>query len=435
MDDVLDKLQNIFNPDDVVVAGISGGVDSMTLLYLLSKLNIKIICAHVNHNVRKISYKEKIFVNDYCDKLNIVFETMTIEKYGDDNFHNEARNIRYHYFDGLVNKYHAKYLITAHHGDDLIETILMRISRGSTLGGYSGFKEIIDKDNYKILRPLINKSKQEIKDYASLNKIPYMEDASNKKDKYTRNRYRKYIVPKLKEENSNLVNSFLKFSKELENADNFINQEMSKYIKIVINNNKLDITKYLELDSFAKKRILGYVLKSNYADDLILINDKHLELINDLIISKKVNTYIYLPNNIKVIKNYNELIFDKGEDDIFTYEIEISDIVCLPNNKTIEKCINSDEKSNNIIRLNSKDINLPLIVRTRKDGDKIELKGLNGRKKIKDIFIDNKIAMKERDLWPIVEDSSGRIVWIPGIKKSNLDVEKNNKCDIILRYY
>ena len=93
------------------------------------------------------------------------------------------------------------------------------------------------------------------------------------------------------------------------------------------------------------------------------------------------------------------------------------------------------ENSNFYCRLNSSDITLPLRVRTRRLGDKMEVKGLGGSKKVKDIFIDAKVPMGKRDLWPVVVDSKDKIVWLPGLKKSKFDVPKNKKCDIILKYY
>ena len=159
MDKVIDFLINIvkIKENDTIVLGNSGGPDSMFLLTVLlnlrKKYNLKIVCAHVNHNVRVESDSEQLFLMNYCKNNNVVFEAMKIEKYGDDNFHNQARNIRYNFFEDLVKKYDANYLMTAHHGDDLIETILMRIVRGSTLKGYSGFEKIVDNGFYKTVRP------------------------------------------------------------------------------------------------------------------------------------------------------------------------------------------------------------------------------------------------------------------------------------------
>ena len=152
MQEVLKYLDKLLKKDDVIVLGCSGGPDSMALLDLLIKMrdkkDIKIVCAHVNHNVRRESAKEMTNLEKYCISKNIIFEKMIITNYTDDNFHNEARTIRYNFFENLITKYNGNYLMTAHHGDDLIETILMRIVRGSTLNGYAGFAKEIIKDDY-----------------------------------------------------------------------------------------------------------------------------------------------------------------------------------------------------------------------------------------------------------------------------------------------
>jgi tRNA(Ile)-lysidine synthase len=164
------------------------------------------------------------------------------------------------------------------------------------------------------------------------------------------------------------------------------------------------------------------------------LGDKHIDLILSLIHNNKSNSFINLPNEVIARKNYNTFEFVKEMDVIASYEIEFDKIIHLPNNHKIEKIMETDDNSNNICRLNSSEITLPLLVRTRRVGDRIAVKGLNGTKKVKDIFIDKKIPLLDRDLWPIVLDSTGRIVWIPGIKKSKFDKKKNETYDIILKY-
>ena len=148
-------LDDLLNKDDVIILGWSGGPDSMALMHMLLSFrdskNINIVCAHVNHKVRLESDEEMDWMEKVCSSHDIIFENMCINNYGDDNFENEARNIRYKFFEELVKKYGAKYLMTAHHGDDLMETILMKIVRGSNLSGYAGFKTVVDKKFYKIV--------------------------------------------------------------------------------------------------------------------------------------------------------------------------------------------------------------------------------------------------------------------------------------------
>lgn len=429
-----------FNNGDVIVIGCSTGPDSMALFDMLlkkrEKYNLQIICAHVNHNLRKQSVEEEQFIKEYCKEHNVMVETMTIEKYGDDNFHNEARNIRYHFFEKLVYKYNANYLMTAHHGDDLIETVLMRITRGSSLQGYSGFHKIVEMENYKIVRPLIYYTKKELEEYDKENNVKYYIDDSNGKMKYTRNRYRKYILPFLKDEESNVHKKFLKFSESIEEASKYIDKERDKALASVINkkNNHIYIDKFLQIDEYIQKEILYYIMEDFYQDDLILVNDKHIELLNYLIKSKKSSMEVNLPNEVLAIKSYDEFYLKKETEEITEYEIEFNKYADLPNNHHIESVDSTEDNSNYICRLSSNDISLPITIRTRKLGDKINVKGLNGKKKVKEIFIESKVDLKLRDTWPIVVDATGNILWIPGLKKSKFDKPITENCDIILKY-
>ncbi len=427
-----------FETGNKIVVGCSTGPDSMALVDMLlkvrNKYDLTLIIAHVNHNVRKESYEEADFIKQYCIDNNLLFESMIIEEYGDDNFHNEARNIRYNFFENVVNKYEADYLMTAHHGDDLIETVLMRIVRGSNLVGYSGFKDYVDMGSYKIVRPLLPYTKKELEEYDIENNVKYYIDSSNDKDKYTRNRYRKYVLPFLKQEDNEVDKKFIKYSRTLNEAERFIDKARDKAIKKVLDNEKIVINMFLEEDEYLQREILYYLLSEFYQDDLILVGDKHIDLILGIINSNRSNCSINLPSGVVAKKEYNYFMLERDTAVISNYEIQFDNYVSLPNNHIIEKVDSIDDNSNNICRLNSSEITLPLIIRTRKVGDKIFVKGLNGSKKVKDIFIDKKISLASRDSWPIVLDSTGKVVWIPGIKKSKFDKKKSDVYDIILKY-
>ncbi len=424
---------------DAVVVGVSGGPDSMALLHLLSKikksLDIQVICAHVHHNVRKESDEEKNFVERFCATNDIIFEWHKIEDYGDDNFHNEARSIRYNYFSKIIKKYKAKYLFTAHHGDDLIETILMRIVRGSTLRGYSGFSKVVDMKDYIIIRPLINVTKDEIYKYNKKNNITYMTDNSNTKDVYTRNRFRKYIVPAFKKEEERVHEKFYKFSKTLLEYNEYIDKEVRRKLKKIYPQNVLNIEEFNKEEKVIKMKIIYYILEQIYQDDLMLITDQHAKLVYNLINSKRANVKIYLPNNVRAIKSYDTFVVVQNENVGKEYEIELINYMNLPNGHNIEVIKTSKFDNNFYCRLDTSEVTMPLHVRTRRNGDKMQVKGLLGRKKINDIFTNEKIPAEERNTWPVVVDSAGVIVWLPGLKKSKFDKSKTEKYDIILKYY
>lgn len=441
MDKVYDYLLNNIKlkKDDTIVAGVSAGPDSMALLYILNdlrmKIGYKIVVAHVNHNVRVESKEEAEFLKDYCKKNNIIFEMMTIAKYGDDNFHNEARNIRYNYYEELINKYHANYLMTGHHADDLMETILMRIVRGSTLRGLSGFSDLVDMDSYKIARPLINVTKSELEEFDKKNHIPYRVDKSNFKDKYTRNRYRKNILPFLKEEDKNVHEKFIKFSKQIRECDEFIGRIAINMMDEVYKDGIINVDKFKKLDIVIAKRIIDYIFSMIYRDDIIEIDDRHVDLVFEAINSNKASVTFNLPNDYLIVKEYNKVYFKKDINMVMPYDIELSDEVFLPNGFTIKRIDNTDKNGNDILRLNSNDVIMPLRVRTRRTGDRIKVKNMNGTKKVSEILINAKIPISKRDSWPIVVDSNENIVWIPKVKKSKYNRLKDEDCDIIFKCF
>ena len=433
MTEVHKLIQNLNIKCEYVIAAISGGPDSMYLLESLQGFNFKIVVAHVHHNLREDSDFEAEKVEEYCKKNNLIFEYKKIEKYPGGKFSEEAaRKIRYNFFDSLIKKYNSNILFTAHHGDDQIETILMRLTRGSSLKGYAGIEFISNDRGYKIVRPLINITKNDIISYLDKNNIWYAIDKSNVDLKYTRNRYRNKILPELKKENKNIHHKFQEFSVKVLLAHNYIKKQANTFYKEIVIDNNINVFEFNKLDKILKYYILEEYLKKIYGENINLISSKHIHLIINKI-SQNKNIIFDLPYNKKAIIEYNNFKVD----DLYIknkYSYEFENKVKLPNGKSIYVDNNTTLTSNYVIHLNSKEIKLPFVVRTREDGDYMTVKNMLGRKKINDIFIDSKLPKEKRDSQPIVLDSSGEIIWIPGIKKSHLDRKKDQKYDIILKY-
>ena len=421
--------ENITDNSEVIIA-CSGGPDSMCLLNLLIKLrnkkNLELIVAHVNHKLRSASDDEAKMVEEYAKKNNVTFELQELDYQNTKFSEDDAHRKRYKFFKSLIKKYKAYYLITAHHGDDLIETILMRIARGSNLNGYIGIKRVTQNEDYVTLRPLLSTTKDEIIKYNESENIPYVIDESNDSLKYTRNRYRKNVLPFLKNEDEYIHLKYLKFSEELEEYDNFVNNYIKE--KEFIVDNQIVINKITNESEFIKRKTIELIVKSIQVNDYFNISDKQMnELLKLIYNSNKsidlnnnyigINEYGYLKIIKKPNKEYQEIILDK--------DLEFLGFNFYYN------CDNGNS-SNNCIYLNSSEVTLPLKLRTRCNGDKMQVLNL-GTKKINDIFIDNKINKELRSNYPILVDAKNNIIWLPSLKKSQFCKDKSEKYDIIIK--
>ena len=405
----------------------------MALLhYLINNYKDKIIVAHINHNVRKQSNTEEIFLSNYCKDNNITFECMKITEYKENNFENEARKKRYKFYKEILTKYNSSYLFLAHHADDLMETIIMKITRGSNINGYAGIKKISYQDNYYIVRPFLDYTKQDILEYIKKYNITYYDDYTNNDITYTRNRIRHNIIPLLKKEDINIHKKFIKYSNTLNEYNDYINYEVNNIIKDIYTNNTLYLDKFNTIHPFIKKNILYHILNNIYNNKDNIVKDIHIKNILNLINNPKPNITINMPNNIYVTKEYNILIFS-NKYSIKNYNIEFNKKVSI-NNFIIEQIEDTQLNGNDICRLNSNEISLPLYIRNKKDGDYIELLGLNKKKKIKEIFIECKIPIRQRNNYPVLVDSKNNILWLPNLKKSKFNKKINEKYDIILKY-
>ena len=433
MERVIEFINSLnIDKDSYVIVACSGGPDSMMLLHVLHTLNYKVVCAHVNHKTRVETEEEYQFVQNYCDINNILFEGTEITESVSENFENYAREFRYNFFQDLAKKYNTSYLFTAHHGDDLVETVLMRVTRGSSLKGYRGFDKVSKRGNLTIIRPFVYITKEYILNYLSDNNIEYRIDNSNKSDDYTRNRFRNNVLPFLKEEDNDIHLRFIKYNETLKDTYDFISRLVNDFLDKYYINDKLEINEFNKLDYYLKNKVIEEIFRRIFIDDLYLVNGNHVDKVLEVINSGKPNIVINLVSDLSIVKSYDYLEF-KSLKDISDYNLELVDELVLEMGtlKLIDKSI---DNSNFEIKLNSKDIKLPLRVRNRKNGDKISIKNMNGTKKVNDIFIDEKLSINDRNRYPILVDNDDNILWIPGLKKSKFDIPFDGLYDIIVRY-
>lgn len=398
---------NLIKPNSKIVIALSGGVDSMVLYNVMKKLNYDIIIAHVNHNVRLESAVEEEYIKNMCANDNIPIEILHLEKIHE-NFEATAHNRRYAFFLNVCKKYNASYLVTAHHADDNLETIILNLMSGSNLYGYGGIAQKLVLDNINIIRPLLLVSKKEIKEYALKNNIKYFEDYTNQLDDYTRNRIRHHIIPKLKDECPNILDRSNAYSKQVHEAFDFARGFSIDFLK----DNIININDFKNLHPYIKKDVICLLLE-NYEIERgeNLIND----LIN-IIENDKAQLDYDLKKNYILKKRYNTAYIEKKENkNAFHFEINgFDDII---NYKQYKIYLSKEKPTNAIyIKLCYNDIAFPLIIRNRYDGDKISLTA--GHKKIKDLFIDKKVLKDIRDEIPIIVDGNNNILWVLDYAKS-----------------
>lgn len=400
---------NLIDKSNYVVVSCSTGVDSSVLLDILYKLNYKIVIAHINHNVRIESFDEMAYLKDYAEKLNLPIEITILDNI-DSSFEESARNERYKFFKEVAKKYNTNQIVTAHHLDDNLETILMKLTRGSNLYGYAGIKNKISIDDFIISRPLLCLDKDMIYQYAKDNNVTFYEDYTNTLDDHTRNRFRHHIIPLIKKENKNIWKSSIQYSNQLLIAFNYIRKQTEKLNPSVNEFNMLDEAlkyDYISLQLEKNNIEASYEKIENIINFLSNdISNGYLNIGNNKIITRSYNNFKF---EEKPIKN-NEILYinDFGEYNFGEYIITFDKFITKKTQKYIRMCYN------NIV--------FPLIIRTRLDGDYISMPF--GRKKVGDIFTDKKIPMNTRNSIPLLFNGDKSLIGIPGIiqiKQENFD--------------
>ncbi|MBF2422837.1 bifunctional tRNA lysidine(34) synthetase TilS/hypoxanthine phosphoribosyltransferase HprT [Listeria welshimeri] len=445
---------DLIRSDDKLLVAVSGGPDSFALLHFLwsSKLVPKesISVAHLNHCLREGAEKEQLVVQTFCEEHHIPFfvEAVDIKKHAETiqkGIEETARIVRYKFFEKVMTENDINKLVLAHHADDQIETILMRLVRGSSSIGWSGIQPKRKVTNGYAIRPFLPITKAEIIQYASKHDLPYEIDESNVSQEYTRNRYRTQLLPFLSKENPAVYDHFNRFSEETSEDFLFLEELANDVLKKNLIQNGKQTT--LLLSSFKneanplQRRAIHLLLRYLYNDDTRIITVNHIYQIIQMIQSENPSSSIDLPKKLTAIRSYNELHFQFGERHApseFYHQLEINDRIELEDKTSIRLKLKSSVVQTNGLNgmlLDAEDITLPLIVRNRVNGDRMTMKGQVGSKKLKNIFIDAKIPRQERDNLPVITDYTGKILWVPGVKKSAYDREfSRSKKQYIIRY-
>lgn len=463
---------NLLNSRKHVLLAVSGGVDSVVLLDLMQSLPIskrpKVSVAHVNHQLRNVSDSEERFVRDLSQKYHVPVHVHVWDEkmHPVSGIEAAARNERYTFFKKVMHDLNIDALLTAHHLDDQVETVLMRLTRGSSLDQLVGIKIrqtiFLDEKGTKsgdLIRPLLPFSKEEIYEYAQNEQLEYREDASNLSMAYTRNRFRHQIIPLLKNENEKFNEHIERFAKDLsdliEISEAPISLAYQALVKVREGKIELDTEKFTAHSEALQRAVLKLVLENLYAGKAVVFKANYIDLIYDWLKTGEVNTQLDLTGDYLVEKTYRRAYFYQKsmltkavEHEKFTIDatqldkwISLSEneaigLFSLPNDteETREEIAEAIEDPAQLL-ITEENLHLPLTIRHRLPGDRMTYQGLQGSKKIKDIFIDGKIPPQDRDLAWIVEDKNGNIIWLVSYRKSDLFTEvETDKLNYILKY-
>jgi len=420
------KKYNLLSLNDKIIVAVSGGADSIALLLFLNSLrekyNLKLSIAHFNHQIRgKEADRDSWFVKKIGKNLGLPFvlEKKDVPAYATRkklSLEEAARILRYKFLEEVANKEKAKKIALAHNKDDQIETVLMHFLRGSGSRGLGGMpieRKISEEVN--LIRPLIETSRQEILIFLKQKKAEFIEDSSNKKTIYLRNRIRQHLIPYLEKYNPKIKQILFNFAETIREENEYLEvvcQEMFERVacyekkKII-----LDVDKLLNFHPALKKRILRCAIKT-VKGNVKEISYKHWQDLNLLIKKKKGSLVLNLPQ-LKIEKKYNKLIFSINKRDDFEQSLvsakATSTLICSKKMKIpgitklyrIGKEINSSflerkedfclfskfhqskdwiEKNNKQVQFFDVDkLRFPLLVRSRLPGDRIQPFGMQSK--------------------------------------------------------
>jgi len=300
------KKHDLLKKKDKVILGLSGGPDSVCMLYQF--LNIKkdyklhLVGAHFNHGLRKEADQEEIFIRDLCSQLGIscISEKKDVNKFAQgDSLEQTARDLRFDFFLKCVRQTKIRKIALAHHRDDLIETVLMRFIKGSGLRGLRGF---LPKSKFKsatIIRPLIELQKKEISNWLKNNKISYSIDKSNFEDRFLRNKIRLKLLPFLKEFNPNIVDNLYNLADNLSLDYDFIFALSYKHFNDLKRGEaqkglKLDLEGLRQLHPSLLNNVVRIAIEE-VKGNLRRLESRHLREIKDLIARRPGGSIVHLP--------------------------------------------------------------------------------------------------------------------------------------------
>ena len=391
LSDLKAQLQSLVIPGEQLVCAVSGGADSMALLwgaYLLKDmLGITLSAAHFNHGLRGAeSDRDEAFVREFCDRFDIpLFVGSGNVVAGKKGLEAAARDARYGFFDTLPGK-----IATAHTADDNAETVLMHLVRGTGLKGLGGIAPI----NGRLIRPMLTITRQQVEEFLAEYHISYIEDSSNGGDAFLRNRLRHHVMPLLRQENPCIAENMSAMALRLRQDEQALMQQATF-------ETLPDVDTLKAMHPAIRSRVLERFLKENGVKEP---EAQHIALAEELVFSGKPSARAQFPGGVTLTRNYQSLQVLTRLPELLETELPEEGCVQIPGYRIVvqpaQKILNTEAVFTVIPKGK-------LVVRCRHSADKIRLPG--GTKSVKKLFIDRKIPAHQRLQIPVIADDEGII--------------------------
>ena len=447
--DYMKKYQMV-EPGDTIVAGVSGGADSVCLLFVLLEMRdqipftLKVV--HINHGIREDAGQDAEFVRRLCESYEIPFflieeDVERLAKQSGSSTEEEGRRVRYQAFYQTLGADRGK-IAVAHNSNDRAETMLFHLFRGTGLSGASGIRPV----NGKIIRPLLCITREEIEGWLSERGIPYCTDHTNEEDGYTRNRIRHHILPYAEQEICHgAVAHMNRAADDFMMAEEYLKGETEKAVRRCAWEDggaiKIRISAFKQEDEYLKGRILLSCIEkaAGAKKDITWAHVQAVEKLFKTSGSKEV----HLPHRLVVYKEYDlGMIQRYGKERTYAeeYPVHIPGKITVPGLGIVEFTVFSIDKSQNIPEktytkwFDYDKIHSSMSFRTRQKGDYLTVKGNSGKtghKLLQDYFVNEKIPREERNLIYILTEGS-HVLWIPGYRISE-DYKVNKETCTILQ--
>lgn len=451
--------EKMLKEGDKVVVGVSGGADSVCLLEILlklkEKLKLEIVVVHIHHGIRgKDADADCEFVGKLCDAYKLKFysykfDVPTLAKKDGLSEEEEGRNLRYKCFGEVKEKENADKIAVAHNANDRAETVLLSMVRGSSVKGLAGIRAV----RQDIIRPILCLRRDEIEEYLNKINMEFRTDITNLDSKYTRNKIRLNVLPELEKVNEGAIAHLNRLAEEFDELEKYLDEKTNEAKSRALTQKDGDV--YLDIATVSRENKL--IISRIVADSLEMvcgkrkdISARHIESVSELIKNDSGKT-LSLPYGMEARNEYGKIIISNkksSQQKIEDFELEQSDISVLDEGEdyleislnevkfklSAHECFDCEIQE----KLYTKEFDYDkmkfgFIIRNRKDGDYINLKG--GTKKLKDYFIDMKIPREKRDEILLIAKGS-QIIWIVGYRiNEEYKITKQTKRILKVDYY